>query len=409
MLQVELFRAALCLSDPWIVTFVRFEAGKDGVSGELHVGLDFGTGARFACPECGKEGLEVHDTKERDWRHLDFFQHQAYLHGRVPRVRCPECGVHLVRVPWARAGSGFTLLFEAIAVTLSCAMPVLAVSRQLRIRDGRIWRILRAYVDTAREELDESDVKKIGVDETSRQKGHKYVTIFADLEKGRVLFVTPGKDQTTFDAFLEDLKKHGGKPENVTDAVMDLSAAFTAGAEASFPNAELTYDNFHVFKLVGDAVDQTRRKEVASRPELKGTRYVFLKNPMNLTKRQRETWDELKDASLKTVKAYQLRLALKDIWDNPSENTALQLGRWIGWALRSRVEPIVKAAQTIRKHVPKILRVIQNGLTNGLMEGINSLVQAARAKARGYRNVENFITIIYLIAGKLDFQFTHTK
>lgn len=409
MLQVELFQVALGLPGPWIVTFVRFEAGKDGVSGELHLGLDFRAGTRFACPECGKEGLEVHDTKQRDWRHLDFFQHLTYLHGRVPRVKCPECGVHLAKVPWARAGSGFTLLFEAMAVTLCCEMPVLSVSRRLRLRDGRIWRILKAYVEMAREELDESDVRKIGVDETSRQKGHRYVTIFADLEKRRVLFVTPGKDHTTFEAFLEDLKKHGGKPENVTDVVMDLSAAFTTGAEASFPNAELTYDKFHVFKLVGEAIDETRRKEVASRPELKGTRYVFLKNPMNLTKKQQENWDELKDSDLRTVKAYQLRLALKNIWENPSENTALQLGRWISWALRSRVEAMVRVAQTIRKHVPKILRVIQNGLTTALMEGINSRVQAARAKARGYRNVENFITIIYLIAGKLDFQFTHTR
>jgi transposase len=170
MLQVELFRAALGLADPWIVTFVRFEGGKDGVRGQLHLGLDFGTGARFSCPECEKAGLELHDTKERDWRHLDFFQHQTYLHARVPRVRCPECGVHLVRVPWARAGSGFTLLFEAMAVTLAGSMPILTVSRQLRVREGRIWRILRAYVDEAREELDESGVTKIGVDETSSLK-----------------------------------------------------------------------------------------------------------------------------------------------------------------------------------------------------------------------------------------------
>lgn len=409
MLQEELFRTALGLTDPWIVTFVRFEAGKDGVRGELHLGLDFGTGARFSCPECEKAGLEVHDTKERGWRHLDFFQHQTYLHARVPRVRCPECGVHLVRVPWARAGSGFTLLFEAMAVTLAGSMPVLAVSRQLGIRDGRIWRILRAYVDAARETLDESEVTRVGVDETSSRKGHKYVTIFADMDKRRVVFATPGKDQTTFEAFVEDLKQHGGKPEMVTDVVSDLSAAFTAGAEAWFPNAELTYDKFHVLKLVGEAVDETRRKEVGSRPELKGTRYVFLKNPMNLTKKQRETWDELKDGNLRTVKAYQLRLALRDIFESPPQGIELQLGRWIGWALRSRVEPIVKAAQTIRKHVPKILRVIQNDLTTALMEGINSLVQAAKAKARGYRNVENFITVIYLVAGRLDFQFTHTE
>ena len=136
---------------------------------------------------------------------------------------------------------------------------------------------------------------------------------------------------------------------------------------------------------------------------------IFLKNPLNLTEKQLETWDRLKDGDFKTLKAHRLYLAFRDIWDYPPEQAPAALGRWISWALRSRVEPMVKAAQTIRQHVPSILRVLSNDLTTAVMEGINSLVQAARARARGYRNPDNFITIIYLIVGKLDLRFAHTK
>jgi len=413
MLQNDLFRLALGLADPWIVSDVRLdltdEAGLE--PGELHLTLDFQRGGRFACSTCGAVGLEVHDTMERTWQHLNFFQHRACLHARVPRTRCEKCGVHLVSVPWARPGSSFTLLFEGMALLMVAQMPVLATSRLMQTTDGKLWRVLKAYVDMARKKVDMSEVCAVAADETSSRKGHKYVTIFADPRplEHRVLFVTEGKDQTTFDRFLEDLQAHGGKAENVTDVVTDLSAAFQAGKEKCFPKALLTHDKFHAMKLVTDAVDQTRRLEVASRPELKGTRYIFVKNPLNLTQKQLETWDQLKDSNLKTLKAYKLYLAFREIWEYTPPYAPAVLGRWIGWALRSRVEPMVKAAQTIRQHVPSILRVLSNDLTTAVMEGINSLVQAAKARARGYRNIEYFKTIIYLIAGKLDLRFAHTK
>lgn len=413
MLQNDLFRLALGLAEPWFVSDVRLdlkdEAGLD--PGELHITLDFRPGGRFGCSPCGAGGLEVHDTMERTWQHLSFFQHQAWLHARVPRTRCEKCGVHLVSVPWARPGSGFTLLFEALALLMVAQMPVLAASRLMQTTDGKLWRVLRAYIDLARTRVDMSEVTAVAVDETSSRKGHAYVSLFADPrpDERKVLFVTEGKDQTTFDRFLEDLQAHGGKAEKVTDVVADMSAAFQAGKEKCFPAALLTHDKFHAMKLVTDAVDKTRRLEVASRPELKGTRYIFLKNPLNLTEKQLETWDRLKDGNLKTLKAYNLYLAFRDIWDYTPPYAPAALGRWISWALRSRVEPMVKAAQTIRKHVKSILRVLSNDLTTAVMEGINSLVQAAKARARGYRNIDNFITIIYLIAGRLDLRFAHTK
>lgn len=411
--QMTLFRLALGLQDPWLVADVRFDGQKTEKnvvrSGQLHVHLDFKTGSRFPCPSCGAESCRVYDTTNRTWRHLDFFQHEALLHARIPRVSCDGCGVHQANVPWARPGSGFTLLFEAVVMSLVREMPVSAVARQVRVTDTRIWRLLQGYVREALEKVDLSKLTKVAADETASRRGHTYVTLFADLQQSRVVFVTPGKDQSTFERFLEDLQRRGGRPENISDVVIDMSAAFTAGAKAYFPNAVVTYDKFHASKLVNEAVDKTRREEVRWRPELIGTRYVWLKNPLNLTEKQMERWDSLRDADLKTVKAYHLRLAFQEIWHHPAERAPLELGRWLGWAIRSRVPEMVKAAQTIRKHAAQVLRVIKNDLTTAVLEGINSLVQAAKARARGYRSAENFMTMIYLLAGNLDFGFAHTK
>jgi transposase len=411
--QKTLFRLALGLQDPWFVADVRFDARKteEGLirSGQLHVHLDFNTGARFCCPSCGEGNCEVYDTTSRTWRHLDFFQHEALLHARVPRVTCSGCGVHQVHVPWARPGSGFTLLFEAVIMTLVAEMPVSAVGRQVRVTDTRIWRLLQAYVREALEQQDLSEMTTVAADETASRRGHDYVTLFVDMKQSRVAFVTPGKDQSTFDRFLLELHRRGGRKANITDVVIDMSAAFTAGARECFPDAVLTYDKFHATKLVTEALDDTRREEARSRPELVGTRYVWLKNPLNLTEGQMERWDSLKDADLKTVKAYHLYLAFREIWHHPASRAVLELGRWIGWALRSRVPAMKKAAQTIRKHAAQVLRVIENDLTTALLEGINSLVQAAKARARGYRSVQNFMTMIYLLAGKLDLGLAHTK
>lgn len=405
MNQAELFDLALGLSAPWFVRDVEFEAKE----GELHLYLDFPAGSRYPCPTCGTAQCPVRDTENRTWRHMDFFQHRTLLHARVPRTSCEDCGVKQVEVPWARPGSGFTLLFEALALTLVAQMPVSAVARLMRVRDTRLWRLLQAYVQEALAERDMSSVRQVGVDETASRRGHNYVSLFVDLAARAVLFVTPGKDATTFDRFAADLTQHGGHPSDVTDIAMDMSAAFVAGATQTLPNAKITHDKFHIFRLVTDAVDETRREESRSHPELVGTRYVWLKNPLNLTTKQLEHWDRLKDANLKTLKAYELWLAFREIWHMPLHDARGAIGRWISWALRSRVPAMAKVAQTLRRIVPNVLRILETDLSTAILEGINSLVQAAKSRARGYRNVEYFITMIYVIAGRLSLPVAHTK
>lgn len=400
MQQSELFKLALGLHDPWEVTGISFDKERSRL--DLH--LDFSRGSRFSCPECAANGCPVHDTEDKEWRHLDFFQHEAYLHARVPRVRCEHHGVRLVDVPWARAGSGFTLLFEALLLQFSSAMPVSKVAELFREHDTRVWRVLEHYVHLLRENQDYSDVTKVGFDETSSRKGHNYVSVFMDLDKGNVLYATEGKDCSTIERFVNDLENHNGKATSVTDVSIDMSSAFIVGVQQHIACAEITFDRFHVMKKLSEALDQVRRSEQADNPVLKKTRYIWLRNENNLTKRQRETlaWLTRPSMRLQTSRAHRWMQDFKHLYSQPTEQEARSyLDRWCKGAMRSRLQPIKDFVQLVRNHYDGILAWHTSRISNGLLEGTNSLIQAAKARARGYRSVKKMITIIYLIAAKL--------
>ncbi|GBE30892.1 transposase [bacterium BMS3Bbin04] len=203
-------------------------------------------------------------------------------------------------------------------------------------------------------------------------------------------------------AFADDFVAHGGDPNAVTDVCCDMSPAFIAGVENDLPEAKITFDRFHVMKIVGDAVDKVRRAEQKDIKELKGSRYLWLRNPETLKTDQQERLTSLTQYNLKTVRAWHIRLNLRDFWSLPTEEAEEHLKRWFFWATHSRLEPIIDAAYTIKRHWDGILRFTESKITNGILEGINSKVQIARNKARGYRSIEYFKTIIYLVAGKLD-------
>jgi len=396
-----LFQEALGLRFPWEVTALEFSAKES----RLDITIDFPRGSAFPCSECGAEGAKAYDTQQEKWRHLNFFQYATYLHARVPRVSCPQaCGIKKVEVPWARLGTGFTLLFEALVMTLVREMPVAAVAALIGEHDTRLWRIVHHYIDQARNKLDFSAVSRIGVDETSSRKGHNYISLFFDMDEKRLLFGTPGKDQETVRAFSQDLAAHQGDPKSIDQVCCDMSPAFIAGVKEHLPEASITFDRFHIMKIMGDAVDQVRRQESKDTDVLKRTRYLWLKNPSNLTSRQHQLLETLTSHNLKTAKAYQIRLTLQELFTQPTrEDGEALLKRWYFWATHSRLQPVIEAAKTIKRHWDGILNWFDSRLTTGFLEGINSLIQAAKARARGYRTSKNILAMSYLIAGKLDF------
>jgi len=334
--------------DPWVVVSYEFDSDK----GRLDLELDFPPGHTFVCPECNTEGCKVYYKEKKSWRHLNFFQYEAYLHARVPRVDCRKCGVKLVRVPWAHPGSGFTLLFEAIVMALAREMPVRAMSKILQEHDTRLWRVLNHYVEEARRETDFSSVKEVGVDKTSSKRGHNYVTLFVDLGKPKAMFVTEGKDASTLGRFKEDFECHKGDAKAIEEICCDMAPAFITGIEKNFPRAHITFDKFHVLKVLNEAVDKVRREEQDLRPELKKTRYIWLKNPSNLKDREVSLLESLqmKKLNLKTMRAYHIRLNFQELWNQTVEDAECFLKKWYFWATHSRLEPIKEAAYTIKRH-----------------------------------------------------------
>jgi transposase len=407
MNNLALFKAALGLQDPWIVVSMDF----DPAARRLDLYLDFARGARFGCPEGDEEACPVHDTADKTWRHLDFFQHQAYLHARVPRVSCPAHGVRQVSVAWARPESGFTLLFEALLMALVAEMPVRAVADLVGEHDTRLWRVLHHYVERARAGRSDRNVRRVGIDETSARRGQDYISLFVDLDHSRVLYATGGRDHDTVERFAADLKAHRGKPGKITDVCCDMSPAFVLGIETSLPKAQITFDRYHLAQLVSKAIDEVRRSEAPSRPELRRTRYLWLKRPEKLTDRQQAdlAWLRVRARSLRTARAYRWRLSFDAFFDQPSDQAEDYLLRWYEGAIRSRLTPIKDFAHTVAEHWDGVLRWHTTRISNGVLEGINSLVQATKRRARGYRTPANLIAMTYLIAGKLDMATAHTK
>ena len=235
MHNLDLFQRALGLEEPWEVVDEQFDVGRR----RLDLRIDFPRGARFGCPECGAAGCKVHDTESHTWRHMNFFQYEAYLTARVPRVICPEHGVKQVQVPWARERCDFTLLFEAYVMALVKEMPVKAIGKLVGEHDTKLWRVVHHYVDLAVEAQDLSGTERLGLDDTSFRRGQDYVTVFADLDPGerRAVFVTEGRDHETVEQFAGFLAAHGGDPENVTEVSQDMSAAYLKGVRKYLPNS----------------------------------------------------------------------------------------------------------------------------------------------------------------------------
>jgi transposase len=317
MRGTDQFQLALGLNSPWQVAAAKFDAAK-----RLDIEIDFECSGRFRCPACAKADCPAYGTETMTWRHLDFFQHQAYLNARVPRIRCPGCGVRQATVPLARPGSGFTLLFEALAIALVTHMPAAAAARLTGEHDTRLWRMVMHYTDDAVTRQNLSDVTRVRIDETAAKRGHDYISLFVDIDRRRVVFIADGRESGTVHQFKEHLSTHQGDAANIKQVCIDMSGAFIKSVGEALPQAQITFDKFHAVKLVNDAVDKVRRAESKARPELKNTRYLWLKNEANLASAGRIQPDSLARAHLKTGRAYGLRVAFQTLYRQPIRDWA---------------------------------------------------------------------------------------
>jgi transposase len=414
--QIEaLFTSALGLQAPWAVRDVRLDTVKNRIDFDVEC-----KPALLTCPACGAASQKVHDRLPRSWRHLDFFQFEAWLHAEVPRVGCTACGkTTQLGVPWARPGSGFTLLFEALALTMCRNQPVRQTARALRVGDKKLWRRIEHYVTEARRKQDMSQVRIVGIDETSLRRGHDYVTVVHDLDAKRLLFCTHGRDHQTVQAFAQDLHAHGGEPTAVAHACMDMSAAYLKGATAYLPNALVSYDRFHIVKLAGEAMDEVRTEEWKTEQarveqalghltskQRRSVLWGMRRNPSGWSRTQTEAMHWLQRANLKTARAWRLKMALREVFanartHNQAELASAELKAWLSWARRSRLEPFKRLAATLKAHFESVVRGMLDHRSNAFVEAMNGLMQQAKRAARGFRTAANFIAIAYLRLGKL--------
>ena len=404
MFETNLFEAALAIQTPWYVKDVQFDVDAK----RLDIYIDFKRGSTFPSTKSENSGkYKVKDTLDKTWRHLNFFEHECYLHCRTPRIDLGGNKTELISPPWAGINSGFTLLFEALILELCAHMPVHSVCQIIKEQDNKIWRLLQKYVDNALESEDYSHITAVGMDETSRTKGHNYITLFVDMLKGKTVHVAKGKDHKTVSDFVDVLESHNGDRNQIKDASCDMSPAFIKGVKEFLPEAVITFDKFHIVKIINEAVDQIRREEVATQPILTKARYVLLKNEKNLTANQRKKRDELQlsKLNLKSIRALHIRENFQEIYKAPTEEEfEILLKKWYFWATHSRLEPMIKAAKTIKNHWDGVLEWKKSQINNGILEGLNSIVQAAKAKARGFKTFRNFRIVVFLLTGDLNFK-----
>jgi len=369
--------------------------------GQVDVYLE-AVGDRLPCPVCRAASPRHSERAERVWEGLPICDYRLLVHARPPRVNCPEHGVHTVVTPWAPAKSGFTYELEFRMLDLAKEMPILKVAEALGVGRHRVERVVHRWVSFYRRQLRMDHVTAIAIDEKAVHKGQRYVTVVTDQDTHQVLFATSGRSAEVLEEFARELMAHGGDPARIAYITMDMNAAYAKGAERSFPNAQIVYDKYHLVAHMQKAVDEVRREEQRTAPGLKKTRWLWLKNPQDLTRAQEERLAEVTRRYRKTPRAYGLRLELQDVLDAGPPGAEAALRKWFFRATHSHLEPVIGVAYMIKRHWDGVVRAINTGLTNAVAEGRNSVIQLAKQRARGFRFVQTFINMIFLINSPVD-------
>ena len=413
MRDTDLYARILGVESPWQVTEVELRLA----SGEVEVKVELSASARVLCPDCGASAAR-YDTRMRRWRHLPTCQYKTILAANVPRVRCPEHGVKTLQVPWSEPGSGFTALFESLVIDWLREASLSAVARQLSLTWDEVDGVLQRAVRRGLLRRQLKVPHQLGVDETSFQKRHEYVTVVADLAEGIVHYVADGHGKEALTSYYETWEaKELARIEMVA---MDMWGPYIAATLDSLPDGEtkIAFDKFHVAMHLGAAVDQVRRKENRALLErgdetLKGSKHLWLYHPERLPAKRAARFDALVGKALKTARAWMLKELAMEMWNSSDRQAAQQIfTAWYAWAIRSRLEPLKRVARMLRRHLQGILNAISSGVTNARLEGLNAMIQGLKRTARGFRNRERFRNAIYFHLGGLDLypaSLTHSK
>jgi transposase len=404
MRDTELYRHLLGLESPWTVERVELNISDQRVD----VWAEHGDGEQWPCPECGR-ALAVYDhAEERVWRHLDSCQFMTYLHAATPRVSCPDHGVRQVRLPWAEPRSRFTALFERLAIDVLRETSVLGATRILRISWDEAWLLMERAVKRGRAAKQQRAVRHLGVDEKAIAKGHRYMTLVCNLDAGTVEHVTDDRKTSSLDAYFATLSPEQLK--GIEAVAVDMWEPYLNSIRAHVPEAgdKVVFDRFHIMQHMSKAVDTVRKREhrglrAEGDERLTGSKYLWLYSRENLPERHEDRFEKLRGAHLKTGRAWAIKESLRDLWSYWYRAWAERhWRRWYFWATHSRLEPVVKVAKMVHRHLDNVLTYFKHRVTNAVSEGLNSKIQTVKQMACGFRNAEHFKIAIYFHCGGLD-------
>jgi len=397
MRLATVFRRLLCLQ---AVRVTGVDLRSDALVAFVDVELRRRT---LVCSRCHRRRRAgSYDSKVRIWRHLDLGAWEVYLRARQRRFHCRACeAVVTEAMPWAEPGSAFTREFEDLVSFFAQQTNKTVVSRVMHIAWPTVGNIVQRAVARHGTPLTARRLVRIGIDEISYRRHHKYLTLVADHANGHIVWGGDGRSGDTLGRFFDALGEEGCRGIELVS--MDMCKAYIAKVRERLPHATIVFDPFHVVKLANAAVDEVRRAHVRTlkgqnkaRVAVKKTRWVLLKAPENLDDAEVEKLSLLSRLNRPLYRAYLLKEALRDIYDVTARRAKKRLREWLAWASRSRLPAFVKLGRTLREYQDGVIAAIEHGLSNGRLEGLNNKIRLISHRAYGFHSADALLSLVSL-------------
>lgn len=399
MFTESFFNILLDLDEGWVVNQVSTDIKKEEVYLKVVCKLN-----EFEDPETGKMCKVYDHAPERRWRHLDTMQYKTYISCMLPRVKLPTGKIKTINPGWASGHERHTFLFEhAVIDLLHATKNQTRTAELMRCGFNVVNRIIHLSTKRGmeRRKLDSIVFEHLSIDEKSFKKGHQYVTVLSHPASGCILEVEKDRTKDACKTLVEKSLTQNQR-NNIQTVSMDMWKAFISTSKEVFPNAQIVHDRFHLVKYLNEAIDKVRRREVKQHQELKDSRYALLKNPENLTEKQRIKFEAIKDANYQVSRAWQVRENFKDMFSSAqSEGFPLYM-KWVSDAISKNIKEITKVVDMFNNHIIGVVNALVLNFNNAMAERLNGKIQELKTVGRGYRTFENFRSAILFFHGGLN-------
>ena len=357
----------------------------------------------LTCPNCGHRKRGRMSRKVRRWRHMAIWGNDVWIEGEIRRLSCPKCATVVTEaVPWARHDSDFTRPFEDAVALLAQQTSKTAVAKLTGIAWVTVGSIAERVVGEKLDPVRFEDLRRIGVDEISFRRRHRYLTVVTDHDRRRVIWVAEGKSSEVLKAFFELIGPDAC--ERIEIVTMDMSAAYRKAVREALPSAKIVFDHFHIAQLANEALNEVRRElmrkavDEERKAEIKGTMWAILHRMDNATDKHHDVLAKLRPAQ-PLGRAFLLKESLLDILRRAIAKPEQALHRWTAWAARSRLKPFVRLGRTIRHHLDGVIALLEERIANGLAEGMNNKIRLLSHRAYGFHSAPPLVATIFLCCG----------